>query len=101
MNQYQKDRLIGLLWESLPRVSGLPDRRQTEWGDKTKTGLIACVERILREDGERPEPEVIHTGCKLCGLDIEGFKPFHFGSWRDRGNNLACPSGEVLHEPLL
>lgn len=41
--------------------------------------------------------------CKHCGQDIERFSSWKRGEWRDRGNNLHCPTpagdaGQV-HEP--
>ena len=50
-------------------------------------------------------PEVRHTACKHCGLDIEGI---NWSDWRDRGNDTRC-MGESLadhsdltrkHEPV-
>lgn len=39
-------------------------------------------------------PELVrHTSCRFCELDIEGYRPFKRGDWRDRGNNTTCPHG--------
>ena len=35
-----------LLWEMLPKDPENGDRRQTGWGTKSMTGLVACVERV-------------------------------------------------------
>jgi hypothetical protein len=45
MNE-REQAIIDLLWDSLKRDPEHKDRRQTGWGTKTKTGLIACIERI-------------------------------------------------------
>lgn len=47
LTKRQKEWIIELLWNSLKRETGCPDRRQTGWGSKTQTGLIACVHRII------------------------------------------------------
>ena len=49
MNQRTEAEIMELLWESLKRVPGHPDRRQTGWGTKTKQGMIACITRIISE----------------------------------------------------
>jgi hypothetical protein len=41
------------------------------------------------DDPDEPEPRAIHTACRHCGLDIEGWS--NGDDWRDRGNNDACP----------
>jgi hypothetical protein len=46
------------------------------------------------------EPEVIHTVCRYCDLDIENLKPFPAGEWRDRGNNWRCNDGQHDHAPI-
>lgn len=44
------------------------------------------------------EPHAIHTACRHCGLDIEGWS--NSDEWRDRGNNTACPLPRfTLHTP--
>lgn len=49
---------------------------------------------IVRRMCARVEvPEVRQTACRHCGQDIEGFRPFPAGEWRDRGNNRTCPDG--------
>lgn len=55
-----------------------------------------CARGTTLYTGERDRVFVRHMTCKYCKLDIEGFSPFPFGEWRDRGNNTTCPSG--LHE---
>lgn len=47
----QADMVVDLLWYSLKRDGEHKDRRQTGWGTKTKTGLIACIERICAGQG--------------------------------------------------
>jgi hypothetical protein len=51
-------------------------------------------------------PEIIHTTCRYCGLDIEGDpKSMERGNWRDRGGNWYCPHTPPVtpttHEPPL
>lgn len=46
--------------------------------------------------------EVKQTTCRYCEQDIEGFKPFPEGEWRDRGNNTHCPNDSgKLHAPYI
>ena len=40
---------IELLWDSLKTVKGHPERRQTGWGNKTKQGLVACIDELSRK----------------------------------------------------
>ena len=39
-----------LLWETLRREPGYPDRRKTGWGSKTLKGLVASIKRIMGDD---------------------------------------------------
>lgn len=50
----------------------------------------------------QPNSPVRQTSCRHCGQDIEGFKPYRKGEWRDRGNNTHCPddSGKI-HAPAV
>lgn len=50
MTPEQKQALIDLLWGSMRKDREHPDRVQTAWGTKTKDGLIACIERIVKGD---------------------------------------------------
>lgn len=43
-------------------------------------------------------PHAIHTACRWCGLDIEGWTDSD--DWRDRGNNSRCNDGLHNHEPV-
>lgn len=45
-----EEQLIDLLWSYMKRDPDHRDRVQTGYGTKTKTGLVACVRRII--DGE-------------------------------------------------
>lgn len=61
--------------------------------------LVADVETQI-ESCHAPDPinvskraKVTQTACALCGLDIEGVRPYRVGEWRDRGNNTECPDG--------
>lgn len=44
------EQIIELLWDSLKRDPENKDRRQTGWGTKTKTGLVACLDRIYEPE---------------------------------------------------
>ena len=57
MNEKQKQAIMELLWEHLPIDREHRDRRITGWGTKTQTGLIACIERICKDDN-LPDYEV-------------------------------------------
>jgi hypothetical protein len=46
MTPERQQSIIDLLWDSLKRDPEHKDRRQTGWGTKTKTGLIACIDLI-------------------------------------------------------
>ncbi len=41
---------LDLLWESLKRDPDHADRKQTGYGTKTQTGLLACLRAIYHED---------------------------------------------------
>jgi hypothetical protein len=47
----------------------------------------ACAGLIDNEPEAKREPDIVHTSCGRCGLDIEG--P-HKGRYYDRGNNATC-----------
>jgi hypothetical protein len=49
----------------------------------------------LDEAGEDPGP--IHTTCRHCGQDIEGYPQADPPDWRDRGNNTECPHPGTGH----
>ena len=51
----QRRAVKELLWDSLRRDPENSNRRQTGWGTKTLTGLIACIERICAGDGKLPK----------------------------------------------
>jgi len=40
--------MVDLVWDSLKRDQNNNGRRQTAWGSKTKDGLAACFERLMR-----------------------------------------------------
>ena len=50
MTQGQESQILELLWDSMKRDPEHKDRVRTGWGTKTKTGLVACIERIMREE---------------------------------------------------
>jgi len=60
-----------------------------------RTAVYLLVE-YARDEIESDEPEIIHTACGRCGLDIEG-TPGE-SDWRDRGNNSHCRNG-AAHVP--
>lgn len=62
--------------------------------------LRTAYEQIEAESDES-YGEVRQTGCKHCGLDIEGFRPFPKGEWRDRGNNTHCNDAKHSHAPIV
>jgi hypothetical protein len=59
LTEAQKAELIELLWSSLRRDSEHKDRKQTGWGTKTQAGLIACIERIMRETEQNEAPSEV------------------------------------------
>jgi hypothetical protein len=77
MNEKQKMMFLELLWNSLKqepaperkwkRRKPEDERRQTGWGTKTRCGLMACIERIVR-DGDSPESSrnYEHDGVSSC-----------------------------------
>lgn len=60
---------ISMLWGYLKRDPEHADRRQTGWGTKTKTGLIACLNRIASEGQQcsniRRTHDVVIRQCRL------------------------------------
>lgn len=50
LTEFQKTKLLKLLWDSMKRDPEHKDRKQTGWGTKTQFGLIACIERIINEE---------------------------------------------------
>jgi len=49
MTTKQEKTLVNLLWDNLKTVPFHSDRRQTAWGDKTKEGLVACIQRVTSD----------------------------------------------------
>ncbi len=49
--------LITLLWDHLEPDPDYAGRRRTGWGTKTKTGLIACIDRITSADFRPPQDQ--------------------------------------------
>ncbi len=61
MTKEQRDCFLDLLWPFIRKDVGYnPPRVLTSWGNKTKDGLIACIERIVA--GDLPKKE----GMKAC-----------------------------------
>lgn len=70
MNAKQQMMFLELLWGSLKQEPA-PDRnwkrrkpederRQTGWGTKTQTGLLACIDRIVVDEADpEPNPEPV------------------------------------------
>lgn len=56
MTDEQAKVLIELLWNYMRKDREHKDRVHTGWGTKTKTGLVACIARIV-EDNELPQTE--------------------------------------------
>jgi hypothetical protein len=97
-------------------LRGLYDGPGDGWGHRSADelrqaykALIAVGEQVRprviessSEFGPEEEPAVVHTTCRYCELDIEGFAPFSEGEWRDRGNNTHCPNFDSKwHEPVV
>lgn len=57
MTETQKTELLTLLWDSMKRDPEHKDRVRTGWGTKTQTGLLACVERIMRDSAPASPPQ--------------------------------------------
>jgi len=45
----QQTELFELLWDSLQNAPKHKNVKRTGWGFKSKTGLVACIERIIFE----------------------------------------------------
>lgn len=50
MNSAKVAKIEELLWDNLKRDPEHRDRRQTGWGTKTLTGLVACLDRIYDKE---------------------------------------------------
>lgn len=46
----RRQALIELLWDSMKRDKEHKDCVRTGWGTKTKTGLVASIERIFSDN---------------------------------------------------
>ena len=46
----REQALVDLLWDYLKKDPEHKDRRQTSFGTKTKQGLVACIDRINKEN---------------------------------------------------
>lgn len=80
-------------------AAGLARRLKTLAADVSLLELNVQSANLEQSD-RRAFDEVRQTACAYCGLDIEGFKPFKKGEWRDRGNNTHCPTGDGrAHSP--
>lgn len=107
LTQYQNDRLLELLWGSLRTVDNnskfeyLPRPRvQTGWGDKTKTGLLASIERIINEpeDPNKPKPRRNSTAKQTLNYtlsDVLGVKGYYWGLHQFRKGRIASRCIEI------
>jgi len=54
LTPWQQRELIELLWQSLKQDSEHKDRKQTGYGTKTQTGLLASIESIMNRKEPNP-----------------------------------------------
>ena len=95
-----------LLEEGYASVHERAEREQLTAGMRPLLGMLGfdgpaqhrALEELLRND----QPHAIHTTCRWCGLDIEGWSDSdkYSEDWRDRGNNRRCNDGLHNHEPV-
>ena len=95
-----------LLEEGYASVHERAEREQLTAGMRPLLGMLGfdgpaqhrALEELLRND----QPHAIHTTCRWCGLEIEGWSDNdkYSEDWRDRGNNRRCNDGLHNHEPV-
>ena len=44
--------MVAMVWNTLKNDPEHKDRKQTEWGTKTRCGLAACFDRCMSENKE-------------------------------------------------
>lgn len=54
LNNAQAAALVALLWDYMKPDREHPDRVHTSFGTKTRTGLCACIERVITENEAKP-----------------------------------------------
>lgn len=110
------DPMWAEMWGASPPLSGewadgmterrlIEDELRIEWDSLTEAEVEEVVsayedgfydghdEEVLRQARIHAEPEVRHTTCHNCELDVEVWSDNPTEA-RDRGNNTHCPSGE-------
>jgi hypothetical protein len=81
--------------ESLSGITESLDNRQRDAYRRVVEAELAL--EAMPDDHDAPE--VRHTSCRHCRLDIEGISPFKRGQWMDRGGNRRCNDGKHAHAP--
>ena len=77
MTKNQTKQLLELLWENLKQDKEYKDRKHTSWGTKTQQGLIACIERIIKDIIMKCEHCKNEEELKLEGIEYNvGVFPF-------------------------
>lgn len=67
--------LLALLWDHLKRDPEHVDRRQTGWGTKTQTGLLASIRRLTIEHHTTIGPDPVETYLKNAARESGEHSP--------------------------